>query len=273
MGITAIIPCANRATIEVAVDSLLQTGSIERVIVPTTADQYSPIARRIGDRAQVLASQEIAFDKSKLLNLGLEASSSEKILCSDADIIWTGKAIDELTASCICGAFGFCYILQVVETDPAQSRGAHIRLAWSLAQEGSATILRLNERQSMKELRPGYGLVFGSRQSFYSVGGFKDHWGGGWGWEDVDFLVRAKILGASLNSAGCVQHQTHGDELRAISGTSKAESRNHNVRLSLQDIRAGKISGPLARPTNNIQAKVVKLECASALANYLGIEP
>lgn len=104
-------------------------------------------------------------------------------------------------------------------------------------------------------LRPGYGIIYGKRRNFLSLGGYKRLGQGTWGWEDMDFIIRLNLCSFTLMSAGYAKHLTHSNRYRSLNNMDKAQSRNANARQSLCEIAWGQLMGDMGnrqKRTNTI---------------------
>jgi hypothetical protein len=248
---TVIVPHSARPSIVRSVGSLLETGLIDRVIVITT--ELSPHLHRLKMHASVtvVRSRSTRFCKATMLNQGLSLVDSGLVLMSDADILWSAIGLGEIIAAVEEDGCDLVWIDKIVESEPTAAVDAtsHRRLGFRVIHEApDEARVELFEDTGSAVARPGYGMLCGMRSSFEHVGGYKTGWGGGWGWEDVDIILRAGLLGLKLGARGAAIHLTHDDALRALAGDSKAESRDRNISLSRRDICDGRLLGALGAP-------------------------
>jgi glycosyltransferase involved in cell wall biosynthesis len=241
--LSAIIPLRDRSTVAVTAASLLAAGVDTITIVdaesadPATCQALHELANK-NDRINIVRTGG-PFQKARLLNLGIRVASAPRILVTDADIIWTQETISELAER--GRRADFVHVARVVESD-AVTAVANRRLRCDVSAHGRIRIMI--ERRTV---RPGYGLVFASRDALLHVGGYSEDFVG-WGWEDVDLLARSHALGHKIDSAGSVLHLTHGDDVRDLhQGQSRVESRNANIMRSLERYRNGEWFGALRR--------------------------
>lgn len=248
---TAVIAHFARPSIVRSVESLLQSRLIDRVIVVTTdrARHLDDVRDRPGVAVVEVLSDH--FCKATLLNEGLKRVDVGLVLVSDADIVWSARGLGELIEAVENADFDLVWLDTVTESEPERTVAAmqHRRLGFRVRHlsPGEARV-ELFEDLELQDHRPGYGILCGQRQAFERVGGYKTGWGGGWGWEDVDIILRAKLMGLKLGACGRAVHLTHDDELRALSGGSKITSRDRNIALSRRDIRQGRLLGALGDP-------------------------
>lgn len=185
------------------------------------------------------------FNKSKCLNEGLRHVLSEVVLTSDADILWTPRALRGLVESARRSGT-FTYIHSVGESGGAMPSLSRKRYTYRIDLPSTIHI-KADEPCPDSLTRPGYGLVAAPRDAWLDVGGYKDRLRG-WGWEDRDLLMRAELLGYRPRSSESVTHISHGNELRHLPqvGMTPEHYRNRNIFRSLADIKRGRLRGPLS---------------------------
>ena len=101
-------------------------------------------------------------------------------------------------------------------------------------------------------LRPGCGLICTQKSTLISLGGYKELFTG-WGWEDQDLLIRAKLLGIKIATTGKVTHLSHDDTKRNryCNNFQPSQTRNRNIISCLTSLSQGVLFGdlPVENPT------------------------
>lgn len=100
--------------------------------------------------------------------------------------------------------------------------------------------------QVKRDFRLGCGLVCANRNTLISLGGYKEIFTG-WGWEDQDLLMRAKLLGIEVKVAGKVMHLSHSDAIRNryCNNLEPSQTRNNNIITCLKSLSQGILWGDL----------------------------
>lgn len=258
MEVTAIVPVKDRDTVRETGRSLLAVPDLHLLLCDggsTTDAGRAAIADllddpRSPDRISYVCIPQSGFNKSQLLNAGLERARSPWILLSDADILWQPSAVANLLAGAQSGAI--CTVAQVRERDPTARVLGRSRRTYRLDWRGDAVSVRLvadppesaPETPQRTPQRPGCGLLCASKTVLQAIGGFKERFCG-WGWEDRDLLLRAELLGARVTQAGRVLHCSHGDDRRNrfAGGLEPLRSRDRNIALSLAELQQGRLWG------------------------------
>lgn len=188
------------------------------------------------------------FSKSSCLNIGLNASTADFVMVSDAEILWFSSTIAAMKAEAAAGE-AFCYVSRVEETDTKSAALSRRRIGFrtiSNAYTRPPMIEIARAPASSSKFRPGFGLVMARRTAWFEVGGYVEDFEG-WGWEDQDLLMRASLLDFRTPAVGRVIHVTHDDERRDVphgkDGTRV--SRNRNLQVAMAKINAGNFYGPL----------------------------
>jgi hypothetical protein len=257
---TALIAHRRRPSVSQAVDSLLTSGLIDAVVISSSGadDDLAHLAAL--DGVTVLHSDAAQFCKSSLLNRGLRTIDGGTVLIADADVIWSSEGLRRVIDVVDRQRTDFCWLAQVEESSPAGMPENRTRLGFRVARDTAGARVEIFEEPVSASVRPGYGMIYGALESFRVVGGYTDDWGGRWGWEDVDFLLRCQLLGFSARSAGWATHLSHGDDVRSLSGTSKEQSRDANLASSRADILAGRLQGPLATTVVAVHSQIRWIE-------------
>ena len=188
------------------------------------------------------------FDKATLINCGIAQSTAERVLISDADILWNAEAIADLQAALQPEIEGIVYVQTVHESVPQTQALHRPRYRYQLHWQGDRVTIAIEPVCSQAELqRPGCGLVYAHRRTLLTLGGYKTCFQG-WGWEDQDLLMRAELLGLPIMAAGTVAHLSHSDRCRNqfYPNVAITQSRDRNILTCLHQLQAGQFWGDLA---------------------------
>ena len=249
-----IIPHLDRPSVAQTVASVLEASPYVRTVIVCDGGSRAPGAvqalRDISryENVEVRSAPHPRFNKPFLLNTAFRHTRSPHLLVSDADILWSAGAIDALREAARGGSV--CHVERVEETVPESGAAARPRYAAEVipGEQGLPWRLRIGRDRVGGPSRPGYGLVAAPRAAWEALGGYNETLNG-WGWEDVDFLVRARLLGFRVGSAAMATHVSHPNTAR---GTREAESlvasRNANIRKSCTAIASGVLTGSLVEP-------------------------
>jgi len=95
--------------------------------------------------------------------------------------------------------------------------------------------------------RPAPGMLIARRADLISVGGMNSDLSG-WGFEDLDLLIRLRRRGVRLVPCGDGIHLTHGDDKRNIPpGLTQAQSDLRNRAMSYARLQRDELDGTMAR--------------------------
>lgn len=245
--IDVIIPVYRRQEFIECIKSLQQAAYLIKNIIICSDDIRSLKSQldKFNSRIPIKYIKESfsQFNKSVLVNSGIMQSKADYILCSDADIIWNLETIESLLKN-VMNKEKIAYIQQVFETQPQTEALTYKRYTYNIKQTKNNFTLNILHDQNQEIFRPGYGLIMASRHNMLKFGGLKLF--SGWGWEDVDVLIRGKILGLKTVAVGSVLHISHPrpsyEDLKI--------KRNQNIIQSLREIKVGKVFGPLSHNYN-----------------------
>lgn len=271
-----IVPVKDRVEIEQCAQSILSINSTLRI---TICDGGSTDAQCIAglqnlahkcDRISILNFPNTGFNKSRLLNHAIAKSTNELLLISDADIIWNQDAVDKLTSK--VGSNTICYVQDVEESQPQSVSVKRDRYTYNIhVDNNTASIEIVPWSEHSGDMRPGCGLICTRKSTLISLGGYKELFTG-WGWEDQDLLIRAKILGIKIASDGKVIHISHDDTKRNqyCNNFQPSQTRNRNIITCLKSLSRGVLLGDL-RVENHRQPKpyLVSFQLSDSLTKDL----
>ena len=251
-SLDVVIPVKNRC-LSGCVDSLRQLGDrLQTILIcdgasthPETVVTLSHLAAVKG--IKILRQPLPGFNKATLLNSGIAQSQADIILLSDADILWNGAAVDALLATLASTPQAVCHIADVDETAPTTMALTRRRYRYTVTKSERGYQVTLQEVPANWSQRPGCGLICAHRQTLLKLGGYKECFYG-WGWEDQDLLMRARLMDLPVLAAGHVVHQSHAEALRNQfhDGLAPTTTRDQNIITCLATLQKGQIWGNLA---------------------------
>lgn len=262
MALEVIIPVKDRSEIQLCVRSLLSsssainpTGELLRIAQITVCDGGSSEIECIEVLNQlkrqgisILTVPHAGFNKCKLINYGILQAKSEFILISDADITWNPSALNALL-SVASTSRTIGYIQDVAESRPEPHALCRDRYTYSIRACGDGRIVEVVADEPHTSKRPGCGLICTRRATLLELGGYKEIFRG-WGWEDQDLLIRARLLGMQVHATGSVLHLSHSDAKRNCHHARIAprQTRNQNIITCLEALANGHLWGDLPVP-------------------------
>ncbi|XXF78903.1 glycosyltransferase family 2 protein [Myxococcaceae bacterium GXIMD 01537] len=246
--LTIVIPWANRPELDVTLRRnrrFLAKPSFEVLVVNCGGDaaQFRDIltARRFpGLRGVELPGTR--FNKSLALNVGASEARAERLFFLDTDVVLKTDFLGEAVG--MLGARHFVTVDRVFESHPppAARTSQILELGYSVRlvdERGRSAEVQTNLVHLRDGSRSGPGMVLMRRKHFFAVNGMNSDLSG-WGWEDLDLLVRLQLgLGLKQRRHGNVEHLTHGDERRDLDGQSRAASEHLNMARCLENYRQG----------------------------------
>lgn len=246
----AIIAVKNRIEVEQCVQSLLNIKSILRITICDGGSTHECIAslQKLAnscDRLSILNLPITGFNKAKLLNHAITKSNSESLLISDADIIWNQDAVDKLVSKVASNTI--CYVQEVEESQAQNVAVKRDRYTYNIyIKNNIATVEIVPWSEHSGDSRPGCGLICVQKSTLISLGGYKELFTG-WGWEDQDLLIRAKLLDIKIATNGKVIHLSHDDTKRNqhCNNFQPSQTRNRNIITCLASLSQGVVLGDL----------------------------
>jgi glycosyltransferase involved in cell wall biosynthesis len=254
--IDVIIPVKNRPEVERCIESLIHLPQIKQILICDGGSQtsHSHVLEKIRHwpKVKILDFPMPGFNKSYLMNQGILCASAEFVLMSDADIVWNGDTLNLLFQSVKSDEKRICSISQVIETQPGTIALKRTRYTYSMIQNQDKAIVIIQNATEGNH-RPGCGLLFTRRSTLVALGGYKEFFCG-WGWEDQDLLMRAQLLGISIDSVGHVIHLSHADEKRNSlhDEIPPSVTRNRNILIAVNSLLRGELWGDLPLLSNEL---------------------
>ena len=196
------------------------------------------------------------FNKALALNLGLHAAQADTVLTLDADVLLNAET---LRTDGIDFETSFFTVEAMQETLPSEQpleflKGISgsvlagvdqvhlLRFTWA---DGTTSEVRTARKSLVDGNRAGAGLLMVRKAHLVAIGGYNsklEHWG----WEDNDIQFRLRhVLGLQHVERGSVQHISHGDELRAMHGQTRADLTFLNLQRSVRAFAHGDFQGTL----------------------------
>ncbi len=209
----------------------------------------SPMVRAI----EIPASR---FNKALALNIGIDVARADTVLTLDSDVLLNSETLltEDINLereffsvesmreeSPVEQPLQFLQDLregQLVSVDQVHS----LRFTWA---DGSKSEVRTARKSLVDGNRAGAGLLMVLKRHLVAVGGFNSSLES-WGWEDNDIQFRLEhVLQLRHVERGYVVHITHGDDLRAMHGKTRADLTFFNLKRSLAAFAQGKFEGSL----------------------------
>ena len=254
IAIDIVIPVKNRDTVEIVVETILReiewapTVALNQILLcdggstePECLEQIDAAGKLQG--VTVLRYEQSEFNKGWLLNRGLEESTAQIVLMSDADVLWQAEVLEAIALHAVNYPTQICSISNVKESQQGTKAIRRQRYTYRIEKKETEMMVEIcADRAQNDKQRPGCGIVCAQRQAFETIGGYKEDFSG-WGWEDQDFLIRAQLLGYEIATVGEVTHLSHGDAQRNSSGRAVEESRDRNILRCLESLKNGRLVG------------------------------
>ena len=112
--------------------------------------------------------------------------------------------------------------------------------------------------------RPAPGILMCSARDYRAVGGMSSDLHG-WGFDDIDLIMRLRISGVVLRRMGQGTHLTHGDDRRDVpQGMTKEQSDARNRVLAYTRMARGQISGTYEHDVARWRGRQGGTRCASS---------
>lgn len=196
------------------------------------------------------------FNKALGINLGVMASKNDKLLLIDSDIVIKPKIIGVGLSAISKG--GFATIKLVRESVTPEKYSPPVE-NWLRMYFGDKNVDVLMNKTYPDGSRSGPGIVFLRKEWFCMVGGMNSKMEG-WGWEDIDLIVRlCTKLGLARKQIGCAVHLSH-HELTSRSCCARRVSEAKNMHLALQRYHESNFDGTYFA---DIQRSDISYECVA----------
>ncbi|WP_232293482.1 galactosyltransferase-related protein [Stigmatella aurantiaca] len=205
----------------------------------------------------------VAFNKSLALNIGASLARSDRLFFLDADVVLRGDFLGESLKK--LGTKHFLTVERVFESErPASERSTYLcELSYAMSfvdSKGRTAFVDTHHLNLREGSRGGPGMVLLRRKHFEAVKGMNSDLLG-WGWEDLDLLVRLQLaLGLKQRRHGRIVHLTHGDELRALEGESRGASEHRNLVRCLENYQRGHYGGTHEEDVQTWQGRLTVFE-------------
>jgi glycosyltransferase involved in cell wall biosynthesis len=196
-----------------------------------------------------------SFSKSQALNHGIQLAEGKYFMCLDTDVMIKNLDLQSVFSQINKGCF--VTIKTVEETNKSPNPveklpfdvGGITAISYKidLEREGQESISVVLNRQNLKKGdRSGPGIIIVSMADLKEAGGYNGELIG-WGWEDIDLIVRLEVLGKKRRQQGTVMHITHGEDMRNLTNGvgSKSENEVLNMQKCLINYQLGLFKGTL----------------------------
>jgi glycosyltransferase involved in cell wall biosynthesis len=228
--------------------AVLDNIDAELIVVNSGGNQefLSSLGLGRSERTQIVDARTDSFNKCLANNIGVHCATAKYVFLLDADIVIVEDFFDK--------AMDLCDKNVVVSVDRVRDETGYLpALGDNLARVSFA--VRIEDREGRiaevctRQLnwpdgsRNGPGLVFLRRRDFLAVDGMNAYLKG-WGWEDIDLLLRLQLkLGLRSLSLGTVAHINGGRS--SEEAVDKASTEVLNRALCLSRYSLGDYGGTL----------------------------
>lgn len=250
--LSIVIPWRDRPEIKTTLRenrTAFDSAGVEVVVVNCGGDGAQLRQALAGSGLERLRCVEIEvprFNKSLALNLGAFAAAAPRLFFLDADVVLKGDFPTEARRA----VDGGCFVTVDRVFESARAGGARegrvTELVHSITLAGPDNLRAQVETNRVRfddGSRSAPGLVALAREHFLQVGGMNSDLEG-WGWEDLDLLVRLQfVLRLRHGRAGAAVHLTHGDEARSFNAESRVANEQLNFAMCLENYRVGHFLG------------------------------
>lgn len=243
--ISMVVPWANRTEICETLPANIKKlkGALAQVVIvncggdPRLLQPALDRAADLGVPLTVVELKEHRFNKSLALNLGASVSVEERLFFMDADVILERYIVPAKLNN------QFITIDRVRESIPGilqeSKLASYKNMIYFETCNGVRLTLETNHYCFQKGTKSGPGLVLTGRKAFLNINGMNSRLEG-WGWEDMDYLVRLQLNGGLKRvKSGSAVHLTHGDDVRDVIGASRFESEDMNFRMCMANYHRG----------------------------------
>lgn len=263
--ITFVIPWSNRPELETTLKSNIDylnsaIISYDILVVNCGGNTHmleSILAKFDSKIVKSVVLNETGFNKSLALNKGITVSKSNYFMCLDADIILLSIDFKEIFAKIEEGYF--VTIQDVNEQDqvisPISELDFEVNGVTSFKykielekKDGSKIEIDLNKNDLINNRRSAPGILITRMEDIVCVNGYNSELEG-WGWEDIDLIVRLQFAGLKRLEMGSVLHLTHNDNMRYIDSelNNKSENENFNFQRCMINYQLGIFEGTLMK--------------------------
>lgn len=197
-----IVPAMNKESIMELIDYYNDISLIRKIVLVDFSPGFtrSMLAGRAQKLHHIKLKNQNEFNKSAALNLGIYHSSSDYLICCDADVLISKSTINEWK-----------------------------KLLFISKEQLLIYLENVKERDSGLA-RPAWGVVCGSRSIFLDIDGF-DSMYEGWGFEDLDIIYRIKQLNVTIRGHGIGEHISHNNIVRLMNYKNKSLSSSREINL------------------------------------------
>jgi glycosyltransferase involved in cell wall biosynthesis len=214
-----------------------------------------PIARSAGVCASLVHLEGARFNRSLAVNLGIAHCDAPYVFVLDADLIVPAATLEECVRA--LDARHVLTIRRMRETqgqawlepggpEPFLVDVVKLNSACFVFRDGRTISAPTFSSYAGDGSRGGQGQLIAARDKLIEVGGYNSQLTG-WGYEDVDILVRLQYLaGLQHRQLGEVIHLSHGDAVRDLRGGSRGQSDYRNFRIACANYSSRRFLGTLA---------------------------
>lgn len=183
----------------------MQQHAVIIVNVGGKRERIAGAARQSGmENLRIVHVDGIAFNKSLALNIGIHLAKDEACLMLDADIALRGCDMN-VAANMLEHDF-FVTLRDVVSGDaPHPIETGELAQVRHLVEfdfrDGSSVVVETSSLRGGGEVRSGPGILLAKKKWLVAVDGYNSAFRG-WGWEDIDVILRLQHFGLRRKALG-----------------------------------------------------------------------
>ncbi len=248
--LTVVIPWCNRSALGEALRrNAPLLGEFETIVV-NVGGSAGEISRHIDesgrDRIRTIHVRRDQFNKSLALNLGIALASTERCLILDCDIHLSDYDFVEAFRNLDDNAFVTLKRVTAnkdrLESPPSFLSSVHNIVEFRFA-DGRKEQVETSGFRKDDASRTGPGILLARRSWLTSIAGYNSSLEG-WGWEDIDVILRLQLAGFERRHMGTGRHLDDHAAASSLS-TARQQSEMRNRSIAYGNYAAGNFMGTL----------------------------
>jgi predicted glycosyltransferase involved in capsule biosynthesis len=185
------------------------------------------------------------FNKCYAQNIGVSQSTGRLLLFLDADVIIENDFIDRIPQ--VLRKDQFLTLAAIRESqDLSKTITSEFEVAFhtELRVPGYGHLrVETNRARPLAGIRSAPGIIAMRREHFIAIGGANSRLSG-WGWEDLDVIVRLQFtLKLKRIQAGIGRHLSHPNSVRILNNNSRTNSELKNFLACIANYTTGSFQG------------------------------